>query len=129
MSFLCNKCGLVFQEQWQLRDHNQKNHDVRILKCNICDDFEAIGQGKLDAHKKKHREKSCNICWKMVPVNSFSKHKAKCAGEMISCEFCIYETPRSDLMKKHQKSLHEAKKGPNNVIENLLHTCPHCKKK
>ena len=53
MSSLCSICGLIFQEKWQLCDHNQKVHETRILKSNIGDDFEAIGQGKLDAHKKK----------------------------------------------------------------------------
>ena len=60
MSSLCNICGLNFKEKWQLRDHNQKVHDTRVLKCNICDDFEAIGQGKLDANKLwKFRKKMC----------------------------------------------------------------------
>ena len=127
MSSLCSICGLIFQEKWQLCDHNQKVHETRILKSNIGDDFEAIGQGKLDAHKKKHREKVCKTCWKRIPVNSFTRHKATCSGEKIACEFCIYETPRIDFMKKHHKSMHEVK-APKNLIENLLHTCPHCKK-
>ena len=126
MTSLCNTCGICFRENWELRDHNKKVHDTRILKCNICGE-ETIGQGKLDSHRNKHRTRQCNICWITLPANSLTRHKAKCQGDNLFCDICIYQTPRNDLMKKHYKSMHEAK-APKIEIEKHLHSCPHCKK-
>ena len=107
-SNLCNLCGLSFREEWQLRNHTQKIQDDQILKCNICEE-EVIGKYRLASHTNKHRQKACNICFKLVPTSSYTAHRTKCNAQVLFCDHCPYQTPKTALLKKHQKSMHEKK--------------------
>ena len=127
-SNLCNLCGLSFREEWQLRNHTQKIHDDQILKCNICKE-EVIGKYRLASHKNKHRQKACSICFKLVPTNSYTAHRTKCDAQVLFCDHCPYQTPKTALLKKHQKSMHEEKEPKSKkALDKILHVCPHCKK-
>ena len=125
-SNLCNLCGLSFREEWQLRNHTQKIHDDQILKCNICEE-EVIGKYRLASHKNKHKQQACSLCFKLVPTNSYTAHRTKCDAQVLFCDHCPYQTPKTALLKKHQKSMHEEKEPKSkNALDKILHVCPHC---
>ena len=105
---MCTDCGITFRERWELHSHSQKIHDTRVFNCNICKK-QVIGQRKMDGHKQRHKEKPCNICWKLFPVNSFSNHRAKCEGIVLHCDLCPYQTPKKQFLQKHIASIHKEK--------------------
>ena len=116
-NFLCSECASCYRERWELTSHIKNIHDTRVFKCPICDE-NIVGQGKFDVHKKKHKTKACKVCWKLIPLNSFSTHKAKCEGKTHLCDMCEYETPRKELLKKHIIGIQKPK----------INHCPHCMK-
>jgi len=69
-SKLCNLCGLIFREEWQLRNHSQKVHDDQIFKCNICEE-EVIGKYRLSSQK-------CEINY---PIEMKSYYKWHCLNK------------------------------------------------
>ena len=77
-SSLCPDCGLIFSENWMLKEHKRVAHDERILKCKICN-VEVVGLNKMKAHKQKHKQKECKKCSLLVFANSWSAHQTKCS--------------------------------------------------
>ena len=123
-SSLCPDCGLVFSENWMLKEHKRVTHDERILKCKICN-VEVVGLNKMKAHKQKHKQKECQKCSLLVFANSWSAHQSKCSETQLKCNICSYETSRKGHLQTHIKSVHNTVKKEKVQID---HKCVHCKK-
>ena len=90
-SFLCNECGHSAKSKISLKTHARK-HDTRKFSCDICDKI-VIGYNNYNGHKATHKELSCPICWKMIPKNSLTSHKAICSAKAkaeIKCDECEF---------------------------------------
>ena len=125
MDFLCQECGQGFEIRWKLESHMKFQHDTKIFKCIKCGE-EIIGKGKYDNHLKTHKTTTCKACWLMVPANSWSSHKLKCTGNLLSCEKCSYTTPLKGHLNRHNSQIHENIEPK--IKEEILHSCVHCKK-
>ena len=122
-TILCTTCGSRFRERWELKWHNQKFHDFRVFKCEICN-VEVIGQRKFHGHKNIQKKKACNICWNFFSINSFGNHRATCEGITLQCDLCEYETPK----KYPQRKTFEGKRNKDSSLPQLqkdVHTQKH----
>ena len=80
-----------------------------------------IGKGKYDNQFKTHKTTTCKACWLMVPANSWSSHKLKCTGNLLSCEKCLYTTALKGHLNRHNSQIHESVEP--NIKEEILHSC------
>ena len=125
MDFLCQECGQGFEIRWKLESHIKFQHDTNIFKCIKCGE-EIIGKGKYDNHLKTHKTTTCKACWLMVPANSWSSHKLKCTGNLLSCEKCLYTTPLKGHLNRHNSQIHETVEPK--IKDEILNSCVHFKK-
>ena len=124
MDFLCNECGHSANCKISLKTHARK-HDTREFSCDICDKI-VIGYNNYNGHKATHKELSCPICWKMIPKNSLTSHKAICSAKAkaeIKCDECEFFSSRADTINLHVEKVHRKFKDP------LPYLCNICKKK
>ena len=84
----------------------KSQHDSKIYKCKKCGE-EIIGKGKVENHMRQHKTTACGVCWKEIPSNSWSSHKAKCTGSLLSCEKCSYTTHLKGNLKRHNSQILE----------------------
>ena len=71
-----------------------------------------------------HKTINCEKCNEVIPLNSRSRHQAKCHNEkeLLQCLECKYQTKIKGNLETHLKS--HQKKGK----EMGSFQCPHCKK-
>ena len=104
--FLCQECGQTFNARWKLESHVKCKHDSKTYKCPKCEE-EIIGKGNVENHLREHKTKTCGTCKVVMPLNSWSSHKANCSGNLLSCEKCSYTTKLKGSLKRHHASIHE----------------------
>ena len=125
VDFLCQECGQTFNARWKLESHVKCKHDSKTYKCPKCGE-EIIGKGNVENHLREHKTKTCGTCMVVMPLNSWSSHKANCSGNLLCCDKCSYTTKLKGSLKRHHASIHEPIKPK--VKEEILHSCIHCKK-
>ena len=75
-------------------------HDEREFSCEKCE-FTVRGRLQIKAHKRKHKEITCENCRESVPYNSATSHKTKCLGENFKCENFAKVYKRKKNLKFH----------------------------
>ena len=105
---ICPLCGKHYKSKKQLSDHESTVHKFKQCSCNVCGKtFER--RKLLINHMDNHKTKKCPSCDRNFKTSTYYKHIHSC--KIYNCTTCDFETKRKPELKKHNRLMHNIRKG------------------
>ena len=124
----CSICKKIFSGNSTLKKHIDRTHgaadkaNCESFPCDVC-----TYVTKRKSHLKRHKDSkhgrqniilSCDTCIKtFTSKDQLRRHKNKHEGLLLKCDFCKFETPRTDSLKIHKQRKHTTEMSKTMVFE------------
>uniref|UniRef100_A0A1A9V1Y8 Transcription factor grauzone n=1 Tax=Glossina austeni TaxID=7395 RepID=A0A1A9V1Y8_GLOAU len=126
--FICDKCGKIFKNSYNLKKHNDMEHTERKLtpepqQCKLCGTWyrhlAGLKTHMKNIHENTSNEHRCHICNKVSTTERALKRHIylnhKC-DRKFKCSMCAKAFKRGQDLREHI-SVHTGE---------ALYTCPNC---
>ena len=114
--FVCTKCGMMFDSEEKLTNHQEAHKEVKIthpFQCEYCDKEFKIESLLIKHNQAVHKEKPCDKCDKVFGTKlELKNHKQYYHGEAPepkenSCPKCDKCYSTIDALDRHYTEKHE----------------------
>ena len=109
-AFLCNKCGLGYEDQKRMKRHMTRRHSDRKYACSVCSKVLTSSSGLRYHFKRFHKTDSdrfwpCAICGKLFTERyAMTNHEATHRTEKkFKCDKCPAAFTRELYLREHQR--------------------------
>ncbi|XP_066254689.1 zinc finger protein 699-like isoform X3 [Euwallacea similis] len=112
---ICEICGKAFREKGTLKLHLMIHRNIRPHECSVCG-YRFLTKQFLLKHSKQHTGEVqfvCSYCGKgLISKESRDFHERMHQGiKPFECELCSTGYYSKHYLRKHQRTVHEAKEG------------------